>query len=46
MDEMHKTFQENINRKVLLDWVRVLGLPIPRKEYDQILEELGRDILK
>lgn len=36
MDEKHETFQENINRKVLIDWVRALGLPNSRKKkHDQ-----------
>ncbi|VDO80203.1 unnamed protein product [Heligmosomoides polygyrus] len=45
--EKQKAFQENINKKVLIDWVRVLGLPNPKKKkYDQVLEEFAKDILK
>ncbi|VDP62758.1 unnamed protein product [Heligmosomoides polygyrus] len=46
MDSRTIQFQENINRRVLLDWVRIVWLPNPRKKkYDSLLEELAHDIL-
>ncbi|VDP62575.1 unnamed protein product [Heligmosomoides polygyrus] len=46
MDERQKVFQEHINRKVLIDWIRILGLPNPhRKKFDVLLEEFAKEIL-
>ncbi|KAL6742019.1 hypothetical protein Aduo_015219 [Ancylostoma duodenale] len=46
-NERKKAFQDSINKKVLLEWVRVTGLPIPRKKsFDRILQEFALDILK
>ncbi|CAJ0589689.1 unnamed protein product [Cylicocyclus nassatus] len=40
-------FQENVNKKALIDWVRVTGLPNPRKrKIDRLLEDFATDILK
>ncbi|KAL6726422.1 hypothetical protein Aduo_016677 [Ancylostoma duodenale] len=45
--ERKQIFQDSINKKVLLEWVRVTGLPNPRKKpFDRILQELAVDILK
>ncbi|VDO26485.1 unnamed protein product [Heligmosomoides polygyrus] len=45
--ERQKIFQENVNRRVLLDWVRVTGLPTNKKKsYDQLLSSLAYDILE
>lgn len=39
MNEKHKIIQENINRKVLIGWVRVLGRSISNSG------QFGRDLL-
>ncbi|RCN26096.1 hypothetical protein ANCCAN_28184 [Ancylostoma caninum] len=45
--ERKQIFQDSINKKVVLEWVRVTGLPNPRKKpFDRILQELAVDILK
>lgn len=46
MDERHNVFQEHINRKVLIDWIKNFGLPNPqRKKFDVLLEEFAKEIL-
>ena len=46
-EERIQQYQESINRKVLLEWVRVTGLPNPRKRsFDRLLNELATEILK
>ncbi|KAL6724037.1 hypothetical protein Aduo_018971 [Ancylostoma duodenale] len=40
-------FQENVNKKALIDWVRITGLPNLRKRnLDRLLDDFARDILK
>ncbi|CAJ0591083.1 unnamed protein product [Cylicocyclus nassatus] len=40
-------FQENVNKKALIDWVRITGLPNPRRrKLDRLLEDFTSDILK
>ncbi|RCN25340.1 hypothetical protein ANCCAN_28949 [Ancylostoma caninum] len=40
-------FQESVNKKVLLEWVRITGLPNPRKKpFDKVLNEFAVDVLK
>lgn len=43
MDERQKVSQEHINRKVFIDWIRILGLPnSQRKKFDVLLEEFAK----
>ncbi|KAL6742021.1 hypothetical protein Aduo_015221 [Ancylostoma duodenale] len=41
------TFKEHINRRVLVNWVRITGLPSPKKwRLDRLLRELSLNITK
>ncbi|RCN40930.1 hypothetical protein ANCCAN_13127 [Ancylostoma caninum] len=40
-------FQENVNKKTLIDWVRITGLVNPgKRKLDRLLDDFARDILK
>ncbi|CAJ0591205.1 unnamed protein product [Cylicocyclus nassatus] len=42
-----KAYQENVNKKVLIDWVRLTGLPNPRRrKLDVLLNDFAQDIVK
>ncbi|WKY02642.1 hypothetical protein Q1695_016144 [Nippostrongylus brasiliensis] len=43
--EKQKNFQEQINRRVLVNWVRITGYQSKRKGLDSILEELSNEVL-
>ncbi|WKY07654.1 hypothetical protein Q1695_007259 [Nippostrongylus brasiliensis] len=40
--------QEHINRKTLIDWVRISGLEIPKKKmnYDEILQSFATNVIQ
>ncbi|CAJ0595381.1 unnamed protein product [Cylicocyclus nassatus] len=47
MSDRVEQFQESVNRKVLIEWVRVLGLRNPHKRtYDKVLADFSENILK
>ncbi|WKX96000.1 hypothetical protein Q1695_012450 [Nippostrongylus brasiliensis] len=42
-----KNYQEQVNKRVLCQWVRILGLPTKRNpNYDQVLCDLAEKILE
>ncbi|CAJ0603476.1 unnamed protein product [Cylicocyclus nassatus] len=47
MNPRQEAFQENINKRVLLDWVRIVGLENPHKKtYNRVLADFAHNILK
>ncbi|CAJ0592741.1 unnamed protein product [Cylicocyclus nassatus] len=47
VEKKKQQYQENINRKALIDWVRVTGLRNQRKrKMDNLLEDLSTDIIR
>ncbi|WKY01078.1 hypothetical protein Q1695_015238 [Nippostrongylus brasiliensis] len=40
--------QEHINRKTLIDWVRISGLELPKKKmnYDEILQSFATNVIQ
>ncbi|VDO26111.1 unnamed protein product [Heligmosomoides polygyrus] len=45
--EENKVYQDQVNRKVLLEWVRITGLAVPQKaNYDAILLDFAQKILE
>ncbi|CAJ0604803.1 unnamed protein product [Cylicocyclus nassatus] len=45
--EREARFQEQMNRRILIDWVRITGLKNPyRKKLDRLLDDFGKDVLK
>ncbi|KAL6723329.1 hypothetical protein Aduo_018346 [Ancylostoma duodenale] len=42
-----ETFQENVNKKTLINWIRITGLVNPgKRKLDKLLEDFARDILR
>ncbi|CAJ0594594.1 unnamed protein product [Cylicocyclus nassatus] len=47
MSEKKESYQDSVNKKVLLEWVTVTGLENPRKKpYDRILNDFAVKVLK
>ncbi|WKX95995.1 hypothetical protein Q1695_012447 [Nippostrongylus brasiliensis] len=46
LSEKQAQFQEHVNRRVLIDWIRITGLSNPRRRsFDNILEEFAFDVI-
>lgn len=40
-------FQENVNKKTLIDWIRITGLVNPgKRKIGRLLDDFARDILE
>ncbi|EYC11497.1 hypothetical protein Y032_0050g1943 [Ancylostoma ceylanicum] len=46
-DDRLKAYQEHINKRVLVDWIRIVGLDNPKKwRPEKLLNAFARDVLK